>query len=471
MNSRWQTLNGFRKAIILMIFLLSGALMQSCFEDQDDNFVASSTTDINEFIWRGLNYFYLYKADIPALQDNAFASEQERRDFLADFLTPEDCFAGLKSNQDPFSILVDDYLDLENALSGVRLTNGMIYGLVYYPNDASRVFGYVRYVLPNSDAAQQEVVRGMIFSSVDGVQLSDTNYTDLLDTDSYILSWATYDGITVSPTGATTSLVKTQQTQNPIQLRQVLEINGQKIGYLMYNAFTNEFDQALNNVFADFAAQGISDLVLDLRYNGGGSVKTATYLSGMITGQFNGQIFYNEQWNSDRQQIYASPGLFVNQMDNGTALNTLGLNRVYVLTSPSTASASELVINGLTPYIEVVQIGTATRGKFQASFLLYDAPAPSFTRSLANTGHRYAMLPLVFKTLNAAGVTDYADGLVPDIELSESFDNLGMLGTLSEPLLAQAIAEITGIPQPQQRTSSAREYTRTDDPWNALMYR
>jgi carboxyl-terminal processing protease len=347
----------------------------------------------------------------------------------------------------------------------------MIYGLVYYPNDASRVFGYVRYVLPNSDAAQQEVVRGMIFSSVDGVQLSDTNYTDLLDTDSYTLSWATYDGITVSPTGATTSLVKTQQTQNPIQLRQVLEINGQKIGYLMYNAFTNEFDQALNNVFADFAAQGISDLVLDLRYNGGGSVKTATYLSGMITGQFNGQIFYNEQWNSDRQQVYASPGLFVNQMDNGTALNTLGLNRVYVLTSPSTASASELVINGLTPYIEVVQIGTATRGKFQASFLLYDAPAPSFTRSLANTGHRYAMLPLVFKTLNAAGVTDYADGLVPDIELSESFDNLGMLGTLSEPLLAQAIAEITGIPQPQQRTSSAREYTRTDDPWNALMYR
>ena len=390
---------------------------------------------------------------------------------MADFLTPEDCFAGLKSNQDPFSILVDDYLDLENALSGVRLTNGMIYGLVYYPNDASRVFGYVRYVLPNSDAAQQEVVRGMIFSSVDGVQLSDTNYTDLLDTDSYTLSWATYDGITVSPTGATTSLVKTQQTQNPIQLRQVLEINGQKIGYLMYNAFTNEFDQALNNVFADFAAQGISDLVLDLRYNGGGSVKTATYLSGMITGQFNGQIFYNEQWNSDRQQVYASPGLFVNQMDNGTALNTLGLNRVYVLTSPSTASASELVINGLTPYIEVVQIGTATRGKFQASFLLYDAPAPSFTRSLANTGHRYAMLPLVFKTLNAAGVTDYADGLVPDIELSESFDNLGMLGTLSEPLLAQAIAEITGIPQPQQRTSSAREYTRTDDPWNALMYR
>jgi carboxyl-terminal processing protease len=193
-----------------------------------------------------------------------------------------------------------------------------------------------------------------------------------------------------------------------------------KIGYLMYNAFTNEFDQALNNVFADFAAQGISDLVLDLRYNGGGSVKTATYLSGMITGQFNGQIFYNEQWNSDRQQVYASPGLFVNQMDNGTALNTLGLNRVYVLTSPSTASASELVINGLKPYIEVVQIGTATRGKFQASFLLYDAPAPSFTRSLANTGHRYAMLPLVFKTLNAAGVTDYADGLVPDIELSES---------------------------------------------------
>ena len=456
---------------IMLSVCLSCGLLQSCFEDQDDNFVAASTTEINDFIWRGLNFFYLYKEDIPNLQNNAFADQGERLAYLSEFNSPEECFAALTSSQDYFSYLEDDYFDLENALAGVRLTNGMMYGLVYYPNDASRLFGYVRYVLPNSSASDAQVTRGMIFNAVDGIALTDANYADLLNPDAYTLSWATYDGTTISNTGQSTTLVKAQLTENPIHLSTVLETNGQKIGYLMYNAFTNEFDQSLNNTFGEFLAQGVDELVLDLRYNGGGSVKTATYLASMITGQFTGQVFYNEQWNSDRQEVYASPGLFVDDMDNGTALNSLNLNRVYILTSERSASASELVINGLQPYIDVVQIGTATRGKFQASFLLYDAPAPSFSRSLANTGHRYAMLPLVFKTLNAAGYTDYIDGLAPTIALSEAFDNLGLLGTISEPLLAVAIAEITGLPMPTPRTRDTQELVIEQDPWQSIMYR
>jgi hypothetical protein len=89
-----------------------------------------------------------------------------------------------------------------------------------------------------------------------------------------------------------------------------------------------------------------------------------------------------------------------------------------------------------------MQVGGTTTGKFQASFLLYDAPAPGFRRSEANTGHRYAMLPLVFKTANAAGFTDFVDGLVPDIEVLEDYSNLGILGDSSEPLLAAALNDI-----------------------------
>ena len=124
-----------------------------------------------------------------------------------------------------------------------------------------------------------------------------------------------------------------------------------------------------------------------------------------------------------------------------------------MLTTKRSASASELVINGLNPYIDMTQVGDTTTGKYQASFLLYDAPAPNFSKSQANPGHSYAMLPLVFKTSNAVGFTDYAEGLFPDIQLKENYTNLGVLGDVNEPLLAAALNDILSIPQPQPRTT------------------
>jgi C-terminal processing protease CtpA/Prc len=227
----------------------------------------------------------------------------------------------------------------------------------------------------------------------------------------------------------------------------------------MYNAFTRDFNAELNNAFGTFVAEGITELVLDLRYNGGGSVETAVDLQSMITGQFNGQICYSEQWNADRQDEYANNGLFNQEISNGDAINSLGLTRVFILTSGRTASASELVINGLNPYIDVVQVGTNTTGKFQASFLLYDAPAPNFSRAEANPGHTYAMLPLVFKTANASGFTDFVDGLVPDFELAEDYSNLGTLGDQTEPLLAAALEIMFPSPGPR----SFRNFERLEE--------
>jgi C-terminal processing protease CtpA/Prc len=162
----------------------------------------------------------------------------------------------------------------------------------------------------------------------------------------------------------------------------------------------------------------------------------------MITGQFPGEIFYNEQWNVDRQEEYATPGRFNTETSTGEAINSLNLTKVYIITSSRSASASELVINGLSPYIDVVQVGDTTTGKFQASFLLYDAPAPNFSRSQANSNHTYAMLPLVFKTANVLGNTDFIDGLIPDLALREDYSNLGQLGAVDEPLLEEALNDI-----------------------------
>ncbi|PHS65623.1 MAG: peptidase S41 [Flavobacterium sp.] len=434
-----------KKKIFLLLIIISSVFV-SCFEDLDDNIQISSELDIQNFIYRGLNFFYLYKADNTEL--NANLQGQELADFIDSYDSPEALFEYLKSPQDRFSLLVNDYIELENALSGITLNHGMEFGLVFYPDGSDNVFGYTRYVLPNSDAAAKGVERGMIFNTIDGQQINESNFRNLLSPDTYTIGLATLEDDNITPTGEIIELVKQQYTENPIFIAETLTIEGQKIGYIMYNAFTRDFDPQLNAAFGQFKADGVSELILDLRYNGGGSVETAIDLSSMITGQFNGQLFVSEQWNEDRQAEYASDKLFNNQISTGEAINSLNLNRVYVLTSGRSASASELVINGLNPYINVMQVGGTTTGKFQASFLLYDAPAPNFSRSQANPGHTYAMLPLVFKTANSVGFTDFVDGLDPDIEYLEDYSNLGILGDVNEPLLATALNDIFGLPQP-----------------------
>ena len=456
----------------LVVLLFVSTLFVSCFEDMDDKIDPASTLDIQNFIYRGLNYYYLYKADSPKLADDAFSTDSQLDRFLTGFESPEALFEYLKSPQDRFSRLFKDYNVIENALAGVTLSNGMEFGLVYYPDNSGNVFGYVRYVLPNTDAESRGLKRGDLFTTIDGIQLNKDNYSELLSPNSYTIELATYDGNGFQQTGNTVQLNKTQYDENPIFISRTLDFNGQKIGYLMYNAFIRNKDTKLNDAFAQFKSDGVTDLVLDLRYNGGGSVETATDLASMITGQFNGEIFYQEFWNANRQSERAKDGLFDNTISNGAATNSLNLSNVYILTTSNTASASELVINGLDPYINTVQIGDATTGKFQASFLLYDAPAPNFSRQQASPSHTYVMLPLVFKTANKVGNTDFVDGLFPEITLKENFFNLGQLGESDEPLLAAALSEIQALPRDSHRDfEQLKEISKVnaDSPLDGIM--
>lgn len=460
------------RKINLIVALIVSSLFVSCFEDMDDNVKPASTLDIQNFIYRGLNYYYLYKADTPELANNAFSNDEAKSRFLGGFDSPEALFDYLISPQDRFSRLFNDYTIIENALAGVTLSNGMEFGLVYYPDNSGNVFGYVRYVLPNTDAASQGLQRGDLFTTIDDIQINENNYSDLLSKNSYSIGLATFDGNGFQLTGESVPLNKSHYDENPVFISKTLNIEGQKIGYLMYNAFIRNYDKELNDAFGQFKTDGVTNLVLDLRYNGGGSVETATDLASMITGQFNGEIFYKEFWNSDRQEDFARNGLFDNTITNGAAINSLNLNNIYILTTSNSASASELVINGLTPYINTVQVGDTTTGKFQASFLMYDAPAPNFSREQASNSHTYAMLPLVFKTANKVGHTDFVDGLIPRIAIKENYFNLGQLGDQEEPLLAAALSEIIGLPRDYNKGfQQLKEISGSekDSPLNGIM--
>jgi len=438
-------------------------------ENQNDNTPEEITFDeINDFVWRGMNFIYVYKDRIINLANDRFTSEEDYANYLNNFDTPEDLFESLlylPESVDEFSAINSNYVELEQSLQGITLNNGMEFGLVRFSN-SDNIFGYVRYVLPNSSAATQGVTRGMLFTQVNGIDLTVSNFIDLLfgSDNSYTITLADYNessnSISTNPNN-TITLSKEVISENPIHINDVLEVNGTKIGYLMYNGFRSSTASLseLNGVFADFNSQNIDDLVLDLRYNGGGSVLSSIYLSSMITGQFTGETFFTEQWNNDFQTAIqdqnpdALINPFVDEMvlrdSNGDItlqepINSLGLQRVFILTTTSTASASELVINGLDSHIEVIQIGEQTRGKPQASITIYDSE--NFLREGANPNHTYALQPLVYEAANSDGFSQYYDGLPPSIgfEVNEDIVNLGELGNPSEPLLERAIMEITG---------------------------
>ncbi|WP_194852395.1 S41 family peptidase [Nonlabens antarcticus] len=432
---------------ILLLLLATTPILQSCAEDNDDKIASDAT--IKNFIYRGMNAFYLYKPDVPVLADGRFSTVNDLVNYHAQFDRPEDFFESLifdRSRTDRFSVIFTDYVALEQALSGQSLNNGLEFGLVGYANDASKVFGYVRYVLPNTSASGQGVSRGQIFNQIDGIQMTRSNVRTLLAQNSYTIGLADFNGGDPINNGSSISLSKAQTQENPILLSKVIDLGSTKVGYLVYNSFLRQFDEDLNAVFADFKAQGVTRLVLDLRYNGGGSVNTAIMLGSLIAGNPTTDVFSTEQWNPEIQQSFLenNPDQLINYFQNttssGSALNRLNLSKVHIITTQNSASASELVINSLDPYIDVVQVGGETAGKFQASITLYDSE--DFQKSGANTSHRYAMQPLVFKSLNSVGKTDYFDGLVPDIEQREDFGNLGVLGDPSEPLLSLCLNEI-----------------------------
>jgi hypothetical protein len=454
------------------LLLLLFALPLSC-EDMDDNAVPTGL-QIKDFVWKGMNLYYLWQADVSDLADDRFANQTQLNTFLETFENPTTLFNALRVNTsiDRFSVIYSDYSVLEGVLSGNTLNNGMDYGLRYKSGSTTDIYGWVRYIIPNSDAAAKPVARGNIFYAINGTPLTIDNYRTLLANETYTVNFADFDGGNITPNGQSVTLTKTALAENPILLSNVITQNDKKIGYLMYNGFFPSFDNQLNTVFGDFISQGVTHLVLDLRYNSGGSVNTATKLASMITGQFSGQLFARQQWNAKAQAYFQAnnPGSLENKFIGG--LNSLNLNKVYVLTTKSSASASELVINCLKPYINVIQIGDVTTGKNVGSITLYDSP--TFAKQNVNPNHKYAMQPIVLKIVDKNGFGDYTAGISPTFLLPENLNDLGILGNVNEPLLNAAINQIiaNGRMMPQVPSVFERDFTdaKAINPLRTEMY-
>ncbi|GAB3891502.1 S41 family peptidase [Larkinella knui] len=427
--------------------LLSVWLLSACRKETDIVTPTTSSTattenqTIDKWILENMQEYYYWNDKIPANPDLTLAPS----DFFDSLLYSYDATA--RPDGDRFSWIEENADDLSASLSGESTTTGMEFTLYLRSQGSTSVIAQVLYVLPNSPAAAAGFKRGDIISKVNGQTITTSNYASLLYSGATTFSFglASVQNSTLVDTDVARSVTATTFQANPVFMDSVYTVGGKTIGYLVYNQFVpapnnsngSEYDDQVDAIFSKFKAREVNELVLDLRYNPGGYTSSSANLASLIGKNIdNTKVYFREEWNSTLtpylKQQYGD-AFFLQRFVTKSQNIGGNLQRVFVLTTDGTASASELIINGLRPYMTVTTIGTTTYGKNVGSITIVDDSGKI----------KWGMQPIVFKSFNSLGQSDYSTGFTPTVEVQEPL-NLLPLGDVNEAMLNEALYQITG---------------------------
>lgn len=427
----------YRNLIVGLVCALS---LTSC--QKDDNGIPDNPTenDVNKWIEQTMRDNYLWYQDMPG---------QGSLDFNAD---PEKFFASLLSDKDGKDLSGSHHYfsTLEKATTTKSIFNDNdSYGFDFATSNLKSGNGTYKiaviiYVLKNSPAEEAGLKRGDWIIGVNGNEGTITNYDILRSGGSVTFQLARYDEPTdqliftrKATIGASRSVEDT-----PFIKDSIYTYGSKRIGYLMYNHFVsgpdgfkdNAYNEYLQQLFAKFKTQGVNEFVLDLRYNGGGQTICAQLLASLLAPQsILGKTFCQFTYN-DKNEKKNSSSPFLNTQQ--VLAGNLNLGRLFILTGQGTASSSELVINSFIPYLgkeNIRLIGAQTLGK-TVGMNVYDE----------SDTYGWILSPVSFRIYNANHEANYADGFVPDVAINEFNHSLADFGEVSDPLLGEAIAEITG---------------------------
>lgn len=457
----------YRNIISLIIF--SSLIFTGCKKDAVPvpPVIVPEATVVNKFIWNGLHDYYLWNSLVPNLSLAKYEAKDTLNLLLNKYTDPQVLFSSLLyqyNTIDKWSFMVENLKTIDDWISGTSKTMGYDFMLARIQS-SNNLFGFVRYIIKGSPAEAAGMKRGDIFLNINDQQLTLTNYQTLLfSTDTYKLGFATITNNTIEPSSRFVNMTAIELQEDPINKDTIFVYNNQKIGYLVYNGFNSDFDIQLNNVIKTFKDANIDQMVLDLRYNGGGSVQSSIYLASMLYGTDVTKVFSRVQYNAGLQAYFVEKDGSSSLNDNfentiadttknsSAPINSLNLQKIYIIVSDNTASASELLINGLKPYMNVKVVGINTVGKYVGSMTIQDWDA----NGNVNPNDPYVMQPIVVKYANSAGVTDFVNGLTPDIVAEEDIANLLPFGDPNEKLLSVVLADIKGIPITAMTLKSAQ---------------
>lgn len=429
------------------------------FEPRKYSNLPATATDSKTLVNLENNLFNLVKTAGKA--DYVSSSSSPKYSYIQDVTT---------ANPTPTSASPNDQssVDLEGNGNDIGIYRVSAVG----QNNATSYRLYILAVSENGPAAKQGLTRGAYITTINGTPVGAVEQTatgpNIASSEITLINNTIYGNpSTIKLTGIKTdgssfdiSLAKASYKSSPIYKSNVLTAGSKKIGYLAYARFSNSSNStaALDGVFADFVAKGVTDLVIDLRYNGGGYVSTAEYLTNLIAPSTATGVMYVEHFNNnlknrkttDASILKNQPLLDANDKVQFKADKTLvtyadidysvtgntnnfekkggltGIRNVVFIVSGGTASASELVINSLKPKMTVTLVGKTTYGK----------PIGFFPVKLEN---RYDVYMSLFETRNSLGEGGYYTGMVPQIDGDSDLGNYDF-GNPLDGYLSKAIA-------------------------------
>ena len=396
------------------------------------------------------NETYLWYDEIIDVDPALYATSKAGvADYFALLKTTENTPSG--NPKDRFHYTRDTAEYEAESEQGVSAGYGASYALVSASPPRELVITLVE---SGSPAAEAGLSRGARIVTVDGVDLMNGSDTNTLNSGLWPAQIGEEHNFEVIDPGAdqrrAITMTSTSITIDPVPLTEIISTDSGSVGYLLFTQHILPAEEQLVDSFAAMRQASVTDLVLDLRYNRGGYLYLANQVSYMIAGAgVSGRTFGALQFNSKNPSTNPvtgealSPNRFItttiNTSPTGTPLPTLDLpiQRVFVLTTASTCSASEAIINGLRGVdVEVIQIGTTTCGKPYGFYPEDNCGTTYFTTQ--------------FRSVNAAGFGDYPDGFSPENSTESTVgvtlpgclvaDDYSPLGVAEEPMLAAALA-------------------------------
>lgn len=360
-----------RLLALALLLLALALLLGSCslFNPPEKEYTA------NEYIYAAFEEWYLWYDQLPDVDPNDYESQ-------------EDLINAIKVSQDRWSFSAS-YTDIKKLFEKAEYT-GFGGGFIL---DADRQIK-ITHVYTNSPFGQLGVERGWVVNAVNGFDVNNLDgVNEALNSNGDVaFVFTDHQGQQHQAT-----VKKVAINMNTVLHKSILEKEGHRVGYLVFDSFAEVSKAELEAAVNQFKDSSITDLIVDLRYNGGGLVDIAYQLVGMIGGdKVAGQNISTTQHNDKKT---ANDVTKVSDY-SGPKLN---IEKVYFLTAKSTASASELVINCLKPFMEVKLVGNNTHGK----------PVGMYILSVEDLD--LAILPISFKNVNAEGYGDYYNGLPADI--------------------------------------------------------
>ena len=403
--------------VVLVLGLLAGCKEPETVTPQPP-VEPDNVTKVNKSLYDIMKDVYLWNDQLPATFD---ATQYRTNDEALEALTYK--------AYDRWSYLEDIQVFRAYFAGGEYVGNGL--GLKL-DRDGNL---WVSYVYPNSPAGKAGLNRGLKISRINGQDvaglLSSDKIVDALGEDKAGVQ-TRFAFVNAAGQTSDVTLAKEAVSINPVIHRSVTEVAGKKVGYLVFTTFIEKSNAELDEAFAFFKTQGVSEVVLDLRYNGGGSLDVAQHLAGLIAPGKAGQKFVELAYNNNLKAQ--------NQPFNIEAeAQAINLSRLFVITTRNTASASEAIINGLESYLPVYTIGSASHGKpVGMNSLPIDMEGKLLKWNEVNDQTKgFVFLPIMFKVANAGGQAEYFNGIPADGAAAD--DLTAPFGDVNEDCFAQAL--------------------------------